>query len=153
MLPPAQRHPINQVPGRVPLFMYPMGNVSNPQGTTLGQTGKGSGRAHVSGPVPCPCDTDGSCFWAEWNLVCYFSPCPKLQQIQCGQISVPLELGVLHPVFPASLASTLWLIAQAKQAQLWIHSKQLAFRKGFCHQFCLSYKVRNSLDTLSVSLC
>lgn len=61
--------------------------------------------------------------------------------------------GTLCAALSASPASTLWLPAQAKQEQLWMHSKQLAFRKGFCHQFCLSYKVRKSLDTLPMSLC
>lgn len=149
MLPSAQQQPIIQVPGGVPPIQLPM----DPQRTSLGQTGRWPSRAHVSGLDPCPCDIDDSCFWTEWNLVVYFSPCPKLQQNHCGLANLPLKLSTPYPVLPAWLASTLWLIAQAKQAQFWICLKQLAFKKDFCHQFCLSYKVRNSLDTLSMSLC
>lgn len=43
--------------------------------------------------------------------------------------------------------------AQAEQARLGTCFKQSAFGKDLRRQFCLPHKVRNSLDTLSMSLC
>lgn len=107
---------------------------------------RGSGRAHVSGLalVPVTLVTAAS----EHSQILGTTSGPK----QCGLRNSPPKLHVLPPLCPTQLASPR-LTAQAEQARLGTCFKQSAFGKDFRHQFCLPHKVRNSLDTLSMSLC
>lgn len=153
MLPSAREHPIIQVPGRCcyPIALWRMSWTLREQVWDIQERGLTEPMSQDWIFVPVILMQQLICFWTAWNLVLCFNP--KISGKPMWVKKSALKLRTLHPVFPTWLASTLWLIAEAKQAQFWICLRQLAFKKVFCHQFCLSYKVRNSPDMLSMSLC
>lgn len=153
MLPSAQEHPIIQVPGRCcyPVDLWGMSWALSAQVWDKQERGLTEPMSQDWTLVFVILMQHLICFWTEWNLVLCFNP--KISGKSMWANESALKLRTLHPGFLTWLASTFWLIAQAKQARFWICLRHLAFKKVFCHQFCLSYKVRNSPDMLSMSLC